>query len=186
MKKTALILVDIQNDYFPGGAMELVGSVDAGKNAGLLLSAARKADIPVFHIRHISNRPGATFFLPGTPGSEIAGPVRPKEGEVVIQKELPNSFKNTDLLDHLRREAITDLIIAGMMTHMCIDSTCRAAADLGFSCTLVNDACATRDLSFEGSTISAAAVQTAFMAALSSLFARLVPTERMVRELTGQ
>lgn len=186
MKKTALILVDIQNDYFPGGAMELVGSVSAGKNAGLLLSAARTADIPVFHIRHISTRPGATFFLPGTPGSEIAEPVRPGHDEVIIQKEYPNSFRNTDLLDHLRRESITDLIIAGMMTHMCIDTTCRAAVDLGFSCTLVHDACATRDLSFEGRAIPAEMVHAAFMAALSGLFARVVPTDLMLSELSGR
>lgn len=182
---TALILVDIQNDYFPGGAMELSGSVAAGRNAGKILRAAREAGILVVHIMHLSTRPGATFFLPGTPGSEIADPVRPRGSELVIRKESPNSFRNTGLLDLLREQGITDLIIAGMMTHMCIDSTCRAAADLGFSCSLVPDACATRNLEYLGRVIAAKDVHDAFIAALSGLFARIVPSDEVIRELAA-
>ena len=169
----ALLLIDIQNDYFPGGAMELAGSVEAGQRAAMLLAAFRRTGRPVIHVLHISTRPGATFFLPDTPGAEIHPCVAPHEGETIVRKHFPNSFRETPLLEHLRNRNITGLVIAGMMTHMCVDTTTRAAADLGFSCQLAHDACATRALSFGGSTVAAADVQTAFVASLNGFFAKV-------------
>jgi nicotinamidase-related amidase len=171
---TALLLIDIQNDYFPGGAMELVGSVEAGKQAGLLLEKFRNDSLPVIHVQHVSARPGATFFLPGSQGVEINGAVAPLPGELVLRKNYPNSFRETQLLDHLRRLDVDRLVIAGMMTHMCVDTTTRAAADLGFQCLLAHDACATRDLSFGGSTVAAAQVQLSYLAALNGSFAQVL------------
>ena len=179
----ALLLIDIQNDYFPGGAMELVGSPAAGVQAGKLLQAFRQKARPVIHIQHISTRPGATFFLPDTPGVEIHGSVAPKAGETVFQKNYPNSFRETPLLEHLRKHQITQLVIAGMMTQMCVDSTTRAAADLGFQCVLAHDACATRGLSFGGKTVPAESVQTAFLAALNGLFAKVQSVEEVISNL---
>ena len=169
----ALLLVDIQNDYFSGGTMELVGSLQAGEQAGKLLRAFRRRGLPVIHIQHVSKRPGATFFLPGTVGMRIHASVVPAEGETVFQKHYPNSFRDTLLLEHLRSLQITQLAIAGMMTHMCIDTTVRAAFDLGFQCQLAHDACATRSLSFGGVTVSADHVQATFLAALSGTFAQV-------------
>jgi nicotinamidase-related amidase len=168
---TALLLIDIQNDYFPGGAMELTGSVGAGQHAAMLLAAFRAKGLPVVHVQHVSTRHGATFFLPGTQGVEIHDGVAPQAGETVVRKHFPNSFRETPLLQHLRERNITDLVIAGMMTHMCVDTTTRAAADLGFRCRLAHDACATRSLGFAGSTVAAADVQAAFMASLDGTFA---------------
>ncbi len=168
---TALLLIDIQNDYFPGGAMELVGSREAGERAAALLAAFRGKAMPLIHVQHVSTRPGATFFLPGTRGVEIHASVAPLPGETVIRKHFPNGFRETSLLDHLRGRRITDLVIAGMMTHMCVDTTVRAAFDLGFACRLAHDACATRSLAFGGATIAAADVHTAFIASLNGLFA---------------
>ena len=176
----ALLLIDIQNDYFPGGAMELVASSEAGKQAGQLLGAFRDARLPVIHIQHIANRPGATFFLPGTPGEEIHPCVAPAAEEPVFRKHMPNSFRDTGLLAYLREHKITELAIAGMMTHMCVDTTVRAAFDLGFSCTVAHDACATRDLAFEGRTVAADQVQTAYLAGLSPLFARALTVEEVI------
>lgn len=179
----ALLIVDIQNDYFPGGAMELVGSPEAGRQAGRLLEAFRRKALPVIHIQHVSTRPGATFFIPGTPGVDIHDSVAPQAGETVFQKNFPNSFRETPLLAHLRELEVGQLVIAGMMTQMCIDTTTRAAADLGFQCLLAHDACATRDLSFGGATVPAAQVQTAFLAALNGLFARVLATDEIVAGL---
>lgn len=170
----ALLLVDIQNDYFPGGAMELVGSPEAGVQAGNLLRAFRKSGLPVIHIRHLAAKPGATFFLPNTRGVEIHASAAPQEGEAVFQKIYPNSFRETPLLADLRRLRVSDLVVAGMMTHMCIDTTVRAAADLGFQCLLAHDACATKALSFGGATVPAELVQAAFLAALNGSFAKVV------------
>jgi nicotinamidase-related amidase len=169
--KQALLIVDIQNDYFPGGTMELEGSVAAGVNAGNLLSAFRDRGLPVVHVRHLSVRPGATFFIPGTPGAEIHASVAPIAGETVVEKSFPNSFRQTALAEILKAQQIGELVIAGMMTHMCIDATTRAAFDLGFRCRLAHDACATRALTFGGETVPASQVHTAFIAALNGLFA---------------
>lgn len=171
--ETALLLIDIQNDYFPGGAMELAGSVEAGRQAAALLAAFRGKGLPVLHVQHISTRPGATFFLPNTRGVDIHESVAPRQGETIIRKHFPNAFRETALLEQLRQRNITALTIGGMMTHMCVDTTVRAAFDLGFGCRLAHDACATRSLSFGGSTVAAAEVQMAFIAALNGLFAKV-------------
>jgi len=177
----ALIIIDIQNDYFPGGKMELVGSNEAAGEAARLLQAFRERGAPVFHVRHVSTRPGATFFLPDTEGAKIHESVAPLASETVITKHFPNSFRETRLLDALREAKIQRLAIAGMMTHMCIDATTRAAADLGFECQLAHDACATRDLSFGGSKVVAGDVHTAFLASLNGAFARVLSS----REIAG-
>jgi len=172
--KPALILIDIQNDYFPGGAMELVGSPEAAIRAGHLLQHFRTQSLPVVHIQHIAAREGATFFLPGTPGADIHQSVAPLGGETVVIKHFPNSFRETSLLEHLRGQQITRLVLAGMMTHMCIDTTTRAAADLSFECVLAHDACATRALTFGGVAVAAEQVQAAYLAALDGPFARVL------------
>jgi nicotinamidase-related amidase len=166
----ALLLIDLQNDYFPGGAMELVGSPEAGIQAGILLQVFRRAARPIVHIQHLATRPGATFFLPGTQGAQIHPGAAPRPDETVFQKHFPNSFRETPLESHLRGLGITRLVIAGMMTHMCIDTTVRAAFDLGFPCQLAGDACATRDLTWQGLRVPAAQVQAAFLAALDGTF----------------
>jgi len=179
----ALLIVDIQNDYFPGGAMEVVGATAAAAQAAKLLALFREQGRPVIHMQHLSTRPGATFFLPGTPGAEIHAAVRPQGEERVFQKHFPNSFRDTSLLDHLRQEKVSALVIAGMMTHMCIDTTTRAAADLGFACALAHDACATRALAFNGVQVSAESVQAAYLAGLNGLFARVRPVSELAVEL---
>ncbi|MCE9657929.1 MAG: cysteine hydrolase [Burkholderiales bacterium] len=180
---TALVLIDLQNDYFPGGTMELVGAQAAVSRAAALLAAFRGRSLPVFHIRHIALRPGATFFLPGTPGAKIHPAVAPAEGERVVTKHHPNSFRETTLLQDLRAVDAKSLVVAGMMTHMCVDTTVRAAADLGFSCSLAHDGCATRNLQFGGATVDAANVQLAYLAGLNGAFATVGSAEELAGAL---
>ena len=171
---TSLILVDIQNDYFPGGKMELVGSLEAGDQARKLLEYFRRRDLPRLHIQHLSIRPGASFFIPGSEGVNIHKLVQPIENEVVYQKNYPNSFRSTPLLEHLQNSGVQRLVICGMMTHMCIDATTRAAYDYGFDCVVVQDACATRNLTFQDQVIPAQHVHYSFLAALKSTYARVL------------
>jgi len=173
---TALVLIDLQNDYFPGGSMELVGADAAVAQAAQLLKAFRAKGLPVFHVQHISKRAGATFFLPGTRGAEIHAAVQPQGKEPVTVKHFPNSFRETTLLDSLRSAGIAKVTFAGMMTHMCVDTTVRAAADLGLQCSLAADACATRDLQYSGQKIAAKEVHLAYLAGLNGLFASVRPT----------
>lgn len=174
--KTALLLIDIQNDYFPGGKMELVGMEEACANASAILEEFRKRNIPVFHVMHLSMRPGSTFFLPGTEGAEINDEVAPVQGETVIEKHFPNAFRETVLLQKLKEAEIEELVICGAMTHMCVDATVRAAFDLGFKCVLIEDACATRNLQHREIAVKSWKVHAAFFAALGSVYAKVMRT----------
>jgi nicotinamidase-related amidase len=183
--KTALILIDLQNDYFPGGAMELADMTKAAAKARDLLAAFRQAGRPRFHVQHIALGPGAAFFRPDTPGVEIHQSVWPRPGEPVIQKHYPNAFRDTNLLETLKSAGVEELIIAGAMSHMCIDASTRAAFDFGFSCTVIHDACATRDLTFEGLTIPAPQVHGAFMAALRLRYAKVMSLREFLAASPG-
>ena len=178
-----LIIVDVQNDYFAGGAMELVGMDAAAANCARLLDACREARVPIFHVQHLSTRPGAGFFVPDTPGCEIHSSVQPASGEAHIVKHFPSAFRDTDLRQLLQLSGIGELVICGAMTHMCIDTTVRAAFDHGYQCQLIADACATRDLEFEGRRVAAADVQAGFMAALSMPFAQVMSTSEFVASM---
>jgi nicotinamidase-related amidase len=173
----ALVIVDIQNDYFPGGRHELAGSEQAAANAATVLEGFRHRAEPIFHVQHVWEGEGPEFFEPGTRGVEIHDAVRPAGDEPVVQKAYPNSFRETDLESRLRDAGVTDLVVAGMMTSMCVDATVRAAVDLGFDCTVVEDACAAPDLQFDGRTIPAASVHGAFIAALGDGYAAITSAD---------
>ncbi len=103
------------------------------------------------------------------------------DADVLIQKRYPNAFRETSLLEHLQSHLISKLTVVGMMTHMCIDTSVRAASDLGFEVTLISDGCATRDLVFDGRTVKAADVQAAYLAALNGSFASVVSSQVLTR-----
>ncbi|AZB23425.1 cysteine hydrolase [Chryseobacterium bernardetii] len=178
MSKQALIIIDIQNDYFENGALELVNPIEASLNAGKVLEHFRKNNLPIAHIQHISANPAESpVFVEGKSGAEIHENVKPLPGENVFQKFYPNSFRETGLLDYLKENDVTEVVITGMMTHMCIDATTRAACDFGYKCTVVGDACASRDLEINGKTVKADDVHHAFLAALEFFYAEIKSTE---------
>ena len=175
--KRGLILVDLQNDYFKGGKNELVDPEQAAEQAFKVLSFFRKNEWPVFHVRHLSTRQGASFFIPDTEGSEFYKANEPLAEEDIIIKHRPDSFLDTDLKEKLAKKGVGELVICGMMTHMCIDTTVRTAGGYGYQVTLIEDACATRDLEWRGKTIPADQVQNAYMAALDGTFARVLKAD---------
>jgi nicotinamidase-related amidase len=183
--KTALLLIDIQNDYFPGGKMELVEPLAAAKKAYGLLQCFREHKGQHVHIQHVSVRPGATFFLPGDRGTDIHDSVAHFEGEPLVQKHYPNSFRETNLLELLKGWDIQRVIITGMMTHMCVDATARAAADLGFQVVIAEDACATRDLKYGNTIVPSDHVHKAFLAALKS-YGQVMTAEQIIVHLAGE
>jgi nicotinamidase-related amidase len=174
MAKKALLLVDLQNDYFPGGDMELAGIDKASANAAELLARFRDARQPLIHVRHVFASDSAPFFRPDTPGAEIHKSVAPAEGETVITKNNVNAFQQTDLKTLLDAMGVKDLVIVGAMSHMCIEGTTRAASDLGYKCQVIHDACATREQEFNGRKIAAEDVHGAAMSALGFAYADVV------------
>lgn len=169
----ALLLVDVQNDYFPGGAYTLANIEAASANAAALLAHFRDAGLPLIHVRHEFAFDGAPFFRPGTPGADIHPSVAPLAGETVITKNAVNAFHRTDLQEQLQALGIDQLVIAGAMSHMCIEGATRAAADLGYKCQVIHDACATRDQEFAGRTVPAADVHATAMSALGFAYAEV-------------
>ena len=177
--RRALVIVDIQKDYFPGGAHPLVAPEAAATAARRVLDAFRASGDPVVHVRHVWDEDDATFMRPETEGIEIHPEVAPADGELVITKEFPNSFRETALEGELRARGVESLVVCGMMTSMCVDATVRAAVDLGFDTTVVHDACATCDLEFDGRSVPAAQVHSAFLAALGDGYAAVVSSDEM-------
>ena len=169
----AYIVVDLQNEYLPTGNLPLVGIAEAVATAARVIEAARASGEPVIYMRH-EGAADSPIFTPGTENVEIIPAVQPQDQEHVIVKHFPNSFRETGLQALLEEQGITDLVIIGAMSHICIDATARAAVDLGYAVTVVADACATRDLEFEGRTVPAADVHAAFMAALAFAYAKVV------------
>ena len=177
--KTALLVIDIQKDYFPGGKFPLVNPEEAAKKAYMLLQCFREHSGHHIHIQHISLEPDASFFIKGDSGSDIHDIVAHFEGEPIVYKHEPNSFLNTDLLDILKEWEVERVVICGMMTHMCVDATTRAAADFGFQVLLAEDACATRDLNYDDTDIPADLVHKSFLAALKS-YSRVMKSEEIL------
>ncbi|ASV67042.1 cysteine hydrolase family protein [Cytobacillus kochii] len=180
---TALIIVDIQNDYFPNGKMELSNPVKAASNAAKVLKWFRQNNKDnIFHVQHIASNPGLGFFLPNTEGVQLNETVLPLEHESIIIKHAPNSFFKTELERKLREKRVTKLVIVGMMTHMCIDATVRGAVELGFETTLIEDACATRGLSYQDKAVPAEQVHFAFVSALNGMYANVISTEDFLQQ----
>ena len=183
--KTALLLIDIQKDYFPGGKYPLINPLEAAQNAYMLLQCFREHGGQHVHIQHISGEPDAAFFIPGDRGTDIHDTVAHFEGEPIVYKHEPNAFLNTDLLELLKSWGIERLAICGMMTHMCVDATARAASDLGFQVIVAEDACATRDLEFGDTTIPADHVHKAFLAALK-FYGKVMKSEAILATLAAE
>ncbi|CCH47104.1 hypothetical protein BN7_6715 [Wickerhamomyces ciferrii] len=184
MGKTALILIDIQNDYFgdKNGKFPLVGINEATLKAKTLLEAARKNnDIEIIHIQHVFDSDPAPFFGENTKGVEINSEVKPTNDELVIVKHSPNSFVGTKLEETLRSKNVTDLVIVGAMTHICIQGTTRSAAELGFKVIVPKDAVATRDLEFDGVIVNAAQVSASVFATLEFGYATVSSTEEVLK-----
>lgn len=190
MEKKALVLIDIQNEYFPGGGLELVGQEEAALAARGALEAARKAGILVVHVRHENLDPAAKRFRSGSEGARIRSSLAPSETEAVVTKHNVDSFAHTDLEDRLRRAGIVpgegcEIAVCGSMIHMCVDAFLRAATARDYRCALLTDACATRDLEWGGRCIAAADVKTAFYSAFAFFGARMTGSEDWSQGLRG-
>ena len=173
LQGSALVMIDLQNTYREG-VMKLAEVEPAIVEAAKLLGRARAAGIPIFHIQHDAGA-GSPYDVNERIGA-ISDEVAPKDGETIIVKNYPNAFVGTDLQEKLEATGAKDVIIAGFMTHMCVNSTARGAFNLGFRPTVVAAATATRDLpDMDGSVVPASALQAASLAAVADLFAVVTP-----------
>jgi nicotinamidase-related amidase len=168
--KKALLIIDIQDFYFPGGKSALVEPEKAAANAALLLQDFRNRNMLVIHVRHNAE-----------PGGKINDIVKPLPSEKIISKDEVNCFKGTDLLDYLKTNKIDSLVICGMQTHMCVEAATRAASDFGFKCTLIHDACATKDLKFGDKIVKADDVHYSTLSTLTN-YAKILSTKDYLKQ----
>lgn len=174
MTKSALLLIDIQNDYFPsfaGSKMPLPGMDSASEMAASLLATARDNGVRVIHVKHVMASDAAPFFHPGTPGAELHDSVAPQAGETVIEKARPSSFVGTNLEGLLKEAQVDHLIICGAMSQMCVDATVRAGVDLGFKVTVAHDACAAANVVHNRLSVPSDMVHASIMAPLAASYA---------------
>lgn len=177
MTDTALIVVDIQNDYFSGGKWELANVDAAADNAARVIAAARERGDTVIHIRHETLAPDAPFFVAGSEGAQLHEKARNQGDELVIVKHFMNPYRETQLREVLESKGIKRVVAVGNMSHMCMDAVTRASDDFGYATTVIHDACATHDLQFNDVKVPAALVHAAFMAALQFGYARVLSTD---------
>ncbi|WP_269792822.1 cysteine hydrolase family protein [Stenotrophomonas sp. Iso1] len=177
MNHRAVIVIDLQNEYLPTGKLPLTGIEAAVANAVTVIADARAKGIPVLHVRHESAGNEAPIFVPGTDAVKIQTAVAPLSDEPVIVKNFVNAFRDTDLKQQLESRGIKDVVILGAMSHMCVDAGVRACADMGYTVTVLHDACATLDLEFNGVSVPAAQVHAAMMAAFAFGYATVISTE---------
>ena len=177
--KKALIVIDLQNDYFPGGKMQLDNTQEVLENTNKLIKYAREQEYKIYFIQHIAKKEDAPFFVRNTQGVKLYNKLD-LQNDLVIIKNYPNSFRETNLHEELLKHNIQDLLICGAMTHMCIDTTTRAAFDLGYKCTLVSDCCATKELKFQEKTIKSEDVQNSCLAALNGTFCDIFDTKELI------
>ena len=175
MSKRAIVVIDLQNEYWPNGNLPLEGIDAAAANAARVITRGREAGDLIVNVRH--EMPGAPFFMPGSDGVEINEAVTPGEGEPVITKNFPNAFRETRLKALLEEKGIEEVVAVGAMSHMCVDATVRAANDLGYKTVTIHDACATRELEFDGTTVPADKVHAALMAALAFFYGEVISTD---------
>ncbi|RYH01612.1 cysteine hydrolase [Salipiger sp. IMCC34102] len=174
MSKRAIVVIDLQNEYWPDGNLPLEGIDAAAANAARVIAHGRAVGDLIVNVRH--EMPGAPVFVPGSTGVEIHEAVTPGPGEPVITKNFPNAFRETGLQELLVEKGIEEVIVIGAMSHMCIDATTRAANDLGYKTVTIHDACATRELVFDGMTVPADKVHAAIMAALAFFYGEVIST----------
>lgn len=167
--KQALLIIDMQEFYFPQGFNPLVEPEEASQQAAKLLDHFRSTNKLVVHIKHASKK-----------DSLIHQNVRPGKEEKVITKYNVNSYQETDLLDYLKQNKIEQLVICGMMTHMCVEAAARASADYGFKVIIIDDACATRDMIYNNDTVKAADVHNTTLGTLNRYYGKVLTTEEFL------
>lgn len=176
--KEALILIDIQNMYFTEGNYKLHEPEKAAEKAAQILNKFRNENKPIIHVKHMFNvngRDNGDYLL------DFNEAVKPKDGEIIVSKNYPNAFLKTNLYEELKKINTDSLVIVGMMSHMCIDTTTRAAQNYDYKVMVIHDACTTKDLEWDGEKIKAETVHNSIMASLKGMFAEVVSAEEYLK-----
>lgn len=173
--RTALLVIDFQNEYF-SGRLPIPRGPQALEQARRLLQWADAGQVAVFHIQHIAPE-GAPVFAVNGGTVEFHPGLQPRAGDTVVQKRSVSAFVGTDLADQLRARGITTVVICGLMTHACVAGAARDAAPLGFEVVVASDAVATRTITrSNGESVDADSLHRAALAEIEDVFGDVMPT----------
>jgi nicotinamidase-related amidase len=179
--RTALLLVDLQREFFDG-ALPVPGAAHALAQARGLLEWARTTGVQVVFVRQQATRADAPLFAPGSAGAELAPGLSPRPEELVVTKSAAGAFSRTDLHRTLAARQVELLVVAGLMTHLAVDTTARDATVLGYQVVVVSDATATRTLPGPrgDGLVDHETLQRAALAVLADRFAEVLTTDEVL------
>lgn len=178
MPKRALIVIDVQNEYFDGALPISDPPPDVSlANVGRAMDAASAAGVPVIVVRHGSSDPESPIFREGTHAWELHPEVERRSRDHLIEKSLPGSFTGTPLESILAAGGVDTVAITGYMTHMCVDTTSRQAAHLGLAVEILNDATGTLPLENSGGSAAGEELHRATLVAQGQFFADVISTD---------
>ncbi len=179
-KTTALVVIDFQNEYFAGGKMPIPDGLAAEKNAKRLLQFADKEKMPVFQVQHVTPAGSAVFAIDGNTVKFHPG-MEPRAGDKLVKKDTVDVFASTDLEKQLKAAGIKTIIMAGLMTHACVEGAARSAAVMGFNVIVSSDASATRSITrADGVTVDAKALHQASLATIEDTFGDVMTTSKII------
>ncbi|MDQ6919153.1 MAG: cysteine hydrolase [Candidatus Dormibacteraeota bacterium] len=181
--KRALLVIDVQNEYFSGGAMPITHPPDSLKRITDAMDGAAEKGIPIVVVQHASENPEATSFRKGTPGWRLKGEVEVRKRAAVIEKTLPGSFTGTNLEAWLKENGVDTLVICGYMSQMCCDTTARQAVHLGYKVEFLSDATGTLDFSNEAGTVKAEELHRATLVTQQHRFSKVQNVEAWIDSL---
>jgi len=177
--KRALLVIDVQNEYFTG-RMPIKYSYESLENILKSMDEASKHDIPIILIQHTALQKDSKTFIKGSKEWEIHNEIKERKYNLIVEKNLPGSFTGTDLEDLLRKMNVDTIAICGYMTQMCCDTTARQAFHLNFSVEFLSDATGTLDISNSAGTISAEELQKAILITQEMKFSKVLTTDKWI------
>jgi len=184
-KKRALLVIDVQNEYFPGGARPITHPAGSYPRILKAMDAARGVGLPVIVVQHASPQPDAKTFVRGSRGWELPPELASRPRDLLVEKSLPGSFTGTALEAELRERGVDTVVVCGYMTQMCCDTTSRQAVHLGFSVEFLSDATGTLDISNEAGSVTAEELHRAILVTQAMRFAKVLTTETWIAAIAG-
>lgn len=183
--KRALLVIDVQNEYFTGKLpiSYPLGSLEQITRA---INAANETDIPVVLIQHCAPQPDSATFRRASKEWELHPAVAQQPHAVLFEKELPGSFTGTQLEAWLREHDIDTVVIGGYMTQMCCDTTARQALHLGFGVEFLSDATGTLAFKNSAGEVSAEELHRAILVTQQLRFSEVLSTEQWITRIQGK
>lgn len=177
--RTALLVIDFQNEYF-SGKMPIPDGTKALDNARRLVERADAEGTTVYHVQHVTLA-GSPVFAEDSEASAFHRDSQPAANHVILRKSSVSVFPTTDIDQRLKRSGVDTLIITGLMTHACVAGAARDAVPLGYTVIVAEDACATRDLDTgNDQTIAHDTLHRAALASIDDTFGDILTTEQIL------